>query len=464
MLERTRQLSALRRDARGLSALEYALLFILLVVAGLVIWNKLGQSLGTQVDSGTDELSAALAGAQLAAPGQAPSHAPDFARDTPAQRKYAQPSSPPLGAAAPNPRGADANARTGNEASSAPADATTAARDQPARAPAQTETAPPRAAGPTSWWQDAKDYVRESAPAQFIAGIAAGAIDSTTVVTGFVPNPEDSSVYFEVGRVSGEFGAGVAQIYYGSQTMVFGATLGAGGVLAAPETLGASLTVAAAGAVVTTTGIAIAGNGTYHAGRALDRAWNMMTGADDAAPGSAAHSRDPRPAASSPAAAPGSSTARLTPDEAFKEIDRMRGKVDGMEPLGDRIPKPGDGAGTVALVESQTGARTYAGLNSSLISDESKRLARDAFTQMKARGMLKDAKQFGQGSSQVLLHAEAHALLRAANRGQLGGKVRLYVDRLSCGNCRAYLPDVMKHLGIEQLEIITKSGQRFQLP
>ncbi len=153
----------------------------------------------------------------------------------------------------------------------------------------------------------------------------------------------------------------------------------------------------------------------------------------------------------------------LSKEQAFGLVDRVRERVDGMDPLGETIPKRGDGKGTVAIVEGEGGARTAVGLNSSLVSEASKRLGRDAFPQMKANGLLGKAKAFGQGEGQVLTHAEAHALLRAKELGRLGRVVRLFVDRETCANCRKYLPDLMKHLGIEKLTIIMKNGKTLEL-
>jgi RHS repeat-associated protein len=148
----------------------------------------------------------------------------------------------------------------------------------------------------------------------------------------------------------------------------------------------------------------------------------------------------------------------LSSKQAFGLIDRLRSKVRGLAPLGDVIPVKGDGKGTVALVEGAAGNAVF-GLNSSLLSDGSKNLARQAFAAMKEAGLFKQVRQFGQGASQVLTHAEGHALLRAAERGALGKSVRMFVDRKTCGTCGKYLPELMRFLGIDELEVVMKNGK-----
>jgi len=65
------------------------------------------------------------------------------------------------------------------------------------------------------------------------------------------------------------------------------------------------------------------------------------------------------------------------------------------------------------------------------------------------------------GFGQVLTHAEAYALMTAwqANGGSLPTRLILYVDRDTCPNCKTYLRQVMKALGITNLTIWSKSGK-----
>ncbi len=155
----------------------------------------------------------------------------------------------------------------------------------------------------------------------------------------------------------------------------------------------------------------------------------------------------------------GSDRESLTPEGAWREIDRFRTKAKGFEALGDRVPQRGDGLGTVALVEGG-GTRHVFGVNSSSLSESSKDLGRKVFSDMKSKGFFPDTKHYGQGAAQVLTHAETHALMRAwENSGRrLGKSVTLFVDRFTCANCRIALPDVMRYMGIEELTIVTKSG------
>jgi len=152
-----------------------------------------------------------------------------------------------------------------------------------------------------------------------------------------------------------------------------------------------------------------------------------------------------------------------SPAEAWQAIDRFRSHTRGLPPLGDRVPVPRDGLGTVALVDLR--GRLYFGVNSSELSEASKDLGRQVFGLMRSKGLWEGAgsipRWYGDGAAQVLTHAEAHALMRAwaSNGGTLPKEITLYVDRYTCGNCQQYIPRVMKALGIEKLTIIPKNGQ-----
>src|SRR4051812_28313275 len=50
------------RDETGLSTLEYAVLFVVIVVGGLLAWQKLGSSLTKQVESSTLTFEQTLSG------------------------------------------------------------------------------------------------------------------------------------------------------------------------------------------------------------------------------------------------------------------------------------------------------------------------------------------------------------------------------------------------------------------
>jgi len=48
------------RDQRGLSTMEYAVLFVIIVVGALALWTKLGKTLADQVSQGTQTFDKSL--------------------------------------------------------------------------------------------------------------------------------------------------------------------------------------------------------------------------------------------------------------------------------------------------------------------------------------------------------------------------------------------------------------------
>jgi len=62
-----KQINKLARDQRGLSTMEYAVLFVIIVVGALALWSRLGRSLATQVGNGQQVFDSELQGFQ---PGQ----------------------------------------------------------------------------------------------------------------------------------------------------------------------------------------------------------------------------------------------------------------------------------------------------------------------------------------------------------------------------------------------------------
>jgi Flp pilus assembly pilin Flp len=48
------------RDERGLSTMEYAVLFVIIVVGALALWTKLGKSLADQVSQGDQTFNTRL--------------------------------------------------------------------------------------------------------------------------------------------------------------------------------------------------------------------------------------------------------------------------------------------------------------------------------------------------------------------------------------------------------------------
>lgn len=123
-----------------------------------------------------------------------------------------------------------------------------------------------------------------------------------------------------------------------------------------------------------------------------------------------------------------------------------------MNPLGNSIPVKGDGNGTVSLFKHNR-QNTF-GVNSSLLSDNSKDLARKWRKQL----------GFGNGKAQFLFHAEAHSLMRAYDKfGSFPKNVDIFVDRITCSNCKAYLPDLLKEMGVDELTIHQKNGKKVSI-
>ena len=54
------QIKKLRKDNRGLSTMEYAVLFVIIVVGALALWTKLGKSLADQVSKGDETFNTKL--------------------------------------------------------------------------------------------------------------------------------------------------------------------------------------------------------------------------------------------------------------------------------------------------------------------------------------------------------------------------------------------------------------------
>jgi len=52
------------RDQRGLSTMEYAVLFIIIIIGSLALWSRLGRSLAGQVGTGTQTFETTLGAAQ----------------------------------------------------------------------------------------------------------------------------------------------------------------------------------------------------------------------------------------------------------------------------------------------------------------------------------------------------------------------------------------------------------------
>lgn len=104
--------------------------------------------------------------------------------------------------------------------------------------------------------------------------------------------------------------------------------------------------------------------------------------------------------------------------------------------------------GTAALAVGGSGRKAF-GLNSTFSPGDEVR--EQAFKLLQDAGLAGKATRYGQ--QPFLLHAEAEALLRLANKGDDLSVVRLFVDRGTCNLCSGGLQKLRKALGIKRLEI-----------
>jgi Flp pilus assembly pilin Flp len=54
----------LARDERGLSTMEYAVLFVVIVVGAITLWSQLGDDLADNIEKGSETFSTTLEGHQ----------------------------------------------------------------------------------------------------------------------------------------------------------------------------------------------------------------------------------------------------------------------------------------------------------------------------------------------------------------------------------------------------------------
>ena len=140
----------------------------------------------------------------------------------------------------------------------------------------------------------------------------------------------------------------------------------------------------------------------------------------------------------------------FTKDTAFDTIDQFRSQKGGLDELGDSIPSKGDGQGTVAFVDVD--GKPVFGVNSStLVRDADKNLGRSWI----------DRLGLGRGEGQIVWHAEGHSLMRAYEKtgGNMPSYVNMFVDRVSCPNCRTHLPKLADEMGIDNLILNFKDGK-----
>jgi len=239
------------RDQRGLSTLEYALLFVLIMVGALALWRKLGTSLAANVEAGQHTLSQTLDSATAAnrdpsssGPGlMAPGPASNAVGST-ANRVRGRATSPSGAASQPmtvsSTRPAVAAARSG----------TTSAVARPVE---------PQARG---LLEHAKDYLVNTPGAQYALGIAAGILQGYTPGGFLVPSPYASSKPFELGRGLGQMGAGIADTVAGlGMVGGGGAATGVGALASVTPGSPAGVALVALGVPTIAAGVAVVASG-----------------------------------------------------------------------------------------------------------------------------------------------------------------------------------------------------------
>lgn len=118
-----------------------------------------------------------------------------------------------------------------------------------------------------------------------------------------------------------------------------------------------------------------------------------------------------------------------------------------------------DKASKNTVAHIRVGDTDYFGVNSNLMVDELKEKVlernRTLFQEIEwVPPRSKPPKHAGH--TQSLTHAEATALLQlSGNCNPMPKKITMTVDRTTCGWCRKELPVLMRHLGIEELEIFS---------
>ena len=144
---------------------------------------------------------------------------------------------------------------------------------------------------------------------------------------------------------------------------------------------------------------------------------------------------------------------------AWQVVDEYRNSVDGMEPLGDLVPEDNHKViGTVSFL-LVNGEPVY-GVNSSVRDKQADALCHKYHKKLLTVPDTKMNIHYGWGTAQIFTHAEAASLITAYEQygDQLGTEVTLYVDRETCSICRAHLPELMRHIGVEKLTIVNKKG------
>jgi hypothetical protein len=102
---RTATAGHLIADRRGISTMEYAVIFIVILIGGLALWKNLSRTLSGEVTTGNATLDATLGAAQRAASGDAPTGVGTLDEPPNGQPSGPSPSAPadPAPSATPGP-------------------------------------------------------------------------------------------------------------------------------------------------------------------------------------------------------------------------------------------------------------------------------------------------------------------------------------------------------------------------
>ncbi len=122
--------------------------------------------------------------------------------------------------------------------------------------------------------------------------------------------------------------------------------------------------------------------------------------------------------------------------------------------------RPGE-TGTVALttIDGQQVYSQNTTMERKYFGTDNRAMRESAFKELQQAGHLKDFK-YGDFKVWFITHAEAGALIKAKNQvGNLEGKdVTIYVDRLTCPNCKNYLPLLAENYKLNSLRVIDLQG------
>jgi len=274
--------TGLLSEQRGLSTLEYAVLFVLLVCAALVLWNKLGANLDKQVDTGTSGLDLALSAARRG-------------NDDVVSRQHGD--SVSVRAAQPRSDSAPVAPRPGGDSTSARAAQPRSDSAPPPSQQRQSAREPkPEHQGVL---QRAREYLQSTPAAQYTLGVAAGIVQGFTPGGFVVPSPYPSSKPFELGRGLGQMAAGISETAAGIGMVGGGGAMTGGGILAtATPASPAGVGMVALGVPTIAAGAATAANGVASTAAGYGTFVNAMSMSDAAAGGgsSGAGGGDPRSA------------------------------------------------------------------------------------------------------------------------------------------------------------------------